>query len=299
MPLPLIPLIAGASALAGGGIDAISTGRQNRKSREFSREMYERQKQDNLSFWNLQNEYNSPQSQMNRFQEAGLNPNLIYGQGNSGNSGSVQTPDVQSPQFRTPEYGRAVSAGGLSVINAIYDLDIKAAQADNLRAQNTVIEQDALLRAAQIAQTRISTSRGEFDLNFETQFRDISADAKREDLRQTKAFTDIALRKDVRDAALNSTSIAEAFSRMQTAMDQRAGMALSRSQTIEETRRIKAEVARINQNIQLMKQDGTLKSLDIELRKQGINPQDPMWARIIGRLLARATDFMGVGDNAK
>lgn len=37
----------------------------------------------NLELWNLANEYNSPAAQMGRYQDAGLNPNLIYGQQNT------------------------------------------------------------------------------------------------------------------------------------------------------------------------------------------------------------------------
>lgn len=37
----------------------------------------------NLELWNLQNKYNSPAEQMKRFQDAGLNPNLIYQQQNT------------------------------------------------------------------------------------------------------------------------------------------------------------------------------------------------------------------------
>lgn len=37
----------------------------------------------NVDMWNLANEYNSPKSQMLRYQEAGLNPNLIYSQQNT------------------------------------------------------------------------------------------------------------------------------------------------------------------------------------------------------------------------
>ena len=52
----------------------------------------------NKEMWNLQNEYNSPKSQMARYKEAGLNPNLIYQQGNPGNASSPVTynrPQVQ------------------------------------------------------------------------------------------------------------------------------------------------------------------------------------------------------------
>lgn len=36
----------------------------------------------NLELWNLMNEYNTPSAQMQRYQDAGLNPNLIYSQQN-------------------------------------------------------------------------------------------------------------------------------------------------------------------------------------------------------------------------
>lgn len=44
---------------------------------------------NNINLWNMQNEYNTPKNQMLRFKEAGLNPNLIYGQTNT--AGSIAT----------------------------------------------------------------------------------------------------------------------------------------------------------------------------------------------------------------
>lgn len=52
----------------------------------------------NKEMWNLMNEYNSPQAQMQRFKEAGLNPMLVYQQGTPGNASSpaqYQKPNVQ------------------------------------------------------------------------------------------------------------------------------------------------------------------------------------------------------------
>ena len=52
----------------------------------------------NKEMWNLMNEYNSPQAQMQRFKEAGLNPMLVYQQGTPGNASSpaqYQKPSVQ------------------------------------------------------------------------------------------------------------------------------------------------------------------------------------------------------------
>lgn len=39
--------------------------------------------------WQQQNAYNTPAAQMQRFTDAGLNPNLVYGQGNNGNASSM------------------------------------------------------------------------------------------------------------------------------------------------------------------------------------------------------------------
>lgn len=51
--------------------------------------MQQQQQAYELKLWNMKNEYDSPLQQMKRYQDAGLNPNLIYGQQNtSGNSPS-------------------------------------------------------------------------------------------------------------------------------------------------------------------------------------------------------------------
>ncbi|MEM2002454.1 MAG: hypothetical protein QXT77_07415 [Candidatus Methanomethylicaceae archaeon] len=48
-----------------------------------------------------QNLYDSPASQMERYKAAGLNPNLIYGQGTPGNMGSVpQMQNIAGPQMQ-------------------------------------------------------------------------------------------------------------------------------------------------------------------------------------------------------
>lgn len=62
---------------------------------------------------NYMNMYNSPQSQMQRFLEAGLNPHLIYGRGNEGNqSGTPEYhPAPQNYNYQPMEIGGAL--GGI------------------------------------------------------------------------------------------------------------------------------------------------------------------------------------------
>lgn len=136
MPIPII----------GDIISAVSTAKQNKKSQEFARERYQVEKKDSLDFWRQQNEYNTPEAQMARFQKAGLNPNLIYGQGSSGNAGQIDTPDTQSASFRTPDLGGLKSS---SPLLDYFDVRIKQATTSNLKAQNGVLQQEMILKAVE------------------------------------------------------------------------------------------------------------------------------------------------------
>lgn len=62
---------------------------------EKQNELNEAAFQRNLQQWNMENAYNSPAAQMQRFAEAGLNPNRIYDQSNTAAS---------SPTFEAPKY---------------------------------------------------------------------------------------------------------------------------------------------------------------------------------------------------
>lgn len=294
-PVTTAALITAGAAIAGGGVNAASTSKMNKKSMAFSRQMYDRQRSDQLNDWNRVNDYNSPQAQMKRLQDAGLNPNLVYGQGSGGGGSASPVPatDVQNPQFRTPEWGGAISAGGLAGINAYYDLEIKQAQINNLKSQNTVIEQEALLKAAQTAATGTGEESTRFKLDFEKDLRDVSADSRREQLRQTKTSTDLSFNKDAREAAINSSNVTEAAQRMLNLHEQRLTAQIERTRTRVDIQRLIAEKSRIRESVVQMQKDGRLKDLDIELREKGINPQDPMWARIVARILGNFFDSDG------
>lgn len=83
MPFPLIPL---AMAIGTTALNYFGGQRAVRKQQEA-----------NMELAKYQNRYNSPAAQMARYKEAGLNPNLIYSQGNPGNMSPIPTVDVGAP----------------------------------------------------------------------------------------------------------------------------------------------------------------------------------------------------------
>lgn len=132
-------LAAGGLAALQAGIAAGESRRASRDQRETSMKLAKYQWSKDLEMWNLANAYNTPQSQMQRFKDAGLNPNLIYGQGNSGNAAQAM-PKFQAPTLRydypVPDF--------VGAMTAFQDIRIKQAQIDNLKEQNKVIETKAL-----------------------------------------------------------------------------------------------------------------------------------------------------------
>lgn len=116
---------------------------------KYQSKLQEKQNEYNLNMWNLQNEYNSPQAQMKRYEEAGLNPALIYSQGNPGNATSAPVQGVpDAPDFSRDmrELGQAFNIEGLKTAIA----NRKKAQAEARQAlavaEDAESDNDALRR---------------------------------------------------------------------------------------------------------------------------------------------------------
>lgn len=76
------------------------------------------------------NQYNAPKQQMERFREAGLNPNLMYSQGDPGQQTQIAEYNQPPSDFSK----RQPMVNIPSIISAYQDYRIKEAQADQARA---------------------------------------------------------------------------------------------------------------------------------------------------------------------
>lgn len=106
-----------------------------RETNAANRKLSEYEWNKNLEMWNLQNQYNSPAAQMQRYKDAGLNPNLVYGQGSSGNATTLpkySAPTMQ-PVTVNPQLLRLENA--LGVLGNYMDYRIKSAQEEQIKAQ--------------------------------------------------------------------------------------------------------------------------------------------------------------------
>lgn len=276
--LPFIPAaITAGSNIIGNLLGAGAQNKANRDQRNFTLQMYNQQRQDSLADWNRQNEYNSPTSQMARLRTAGLNENLVYGNGQAVQAaGPVRSSDSGSyrPEAFRPDFS-SIGPG----FSSVYDLQLKEAQTDNLKAQNTVLLNDAILKAAQIAETNartakttVDTQTGSFSLGQSQRLADISADAAAANLRKLQVDTGIALDTNERQKALTSSTLAQAAESILKSRSDRATSIHQRNL--------------IDAQIQSVLRDPNLKDLDIDLKKLGISPNDPVVLRVLGRVLS-------------
>lgn len=107
--------------------DALLTNYFNRKA---SKKEYDR----NIALWNMQNEYNLPVNQMQRLRDAGLNPNLVYGNGATTLAASTHAAPRQTV---TPYQSESI----LQYVNAYQNLRQNDATIANMRAQTDLIRQ--------------------------------------------------------------------------------------------------------------------------------------------------------------
>lgn len=130
-------IVSGATQLGNSIIQAGQSKKNIKRTLAANKELAKYQHAMNLESWQMQNAYNTPAMQMQRFQEAGLNPNLIYGQGNAGNASSIQAyPDVKA------DYSGQLPIASLptDVISTYQDVKLRAAQINNVAANTAATE---------------------------------------------------------------------------------------------------------------------------------------------------------------
>lgn len=116
-------ITAGAANIIGGVVNAFTAKKNTDLGNRANRELAEYQYSKDLEMWNKGNAYNDPTAQMDRLKRAGLNANLVYGQGAVGNTAG-QLPKYNAP---TMSYNYRPPVDPLAMIGAYQDFRLKQA----------------------------------------------------------------------------------------------------------------------------------------------------------------------------
>lgn len=254
MGLPLAIMAAETGMKASGSIlNPILQHNQNIRNQRFQREQYERQRADNLSDWQRENEYNSPQQQMARLKAAGLNPNLVYGNGAvatgaSVNSASAQASPGAAPEFRAPDIGNTMSQYQ-SIQSTQAQTDLLGQQLQNQQAQNELIKAQTLKTIAEIPGSQSSSQMKQILAEY---FPDLT----RENLRSKQLGNEIQAGEPTRrnQAMANNT-----LTTLQNILESKARMS-----------KIPLEKQQIEANIRNLNQSELVKALERRTKEQQI-----------------------------
>lgn len=262
------PLAIAGMAAAGTAANAISQGTQNRKSRKWSEKMYERQRQDNLEFWHMQNQFNDPAQQRARMEAAGLNPALMYG-----GSGSVSpAANLGSPDTPRPEFNPAMIGSGLQEFAQIYDLELKQAQTSNVKALANLNNEKTIMEQIRQVGEGYKNHILHIDAHNKEELGELSLQHMRQTINKLKADTAYTLDQNERAAAMFAPNLQNAVEDILT-------------------KRLGREVT--GQTLYNLGLDGQIKELDARLSRLGIRPNDPFYAHFVGNVIGHFTQKFG------
>lgn len=278
MPLDnsLLPFVGIGLEQASQAMNNYNQHRNNEKQRKWSEKMYQRQREDSLADWTMQNNYNSPEAQMARLRTAGLNPNLVYNNGAAHAADAVRSSDTGNyrPEAPRMDFAHAAANG----IGQYYDMQIKDATIQNLKQQGENLQADNLLKkaqtlatTAQAGKTTVDQKTGEFDLYMKGLLKNFSYEAARLGVAKQKADITYTLDENERKRLSNNASLQENAVRI--LLMRRQASATS------------ANEAEISQRITNLKKDARLKDLEISLREMGVNTNDPLYQRILSQII--------------
>lgn len=233
---------------SGNLTNVIQTNKVNRKNRRYAEKVYNKTFWDNRKNQDRANWYNSPKQQMKRFKEAGLNPNLIYGQGNSGPSGVQPGTTQQSTEFK-PITDQAEA--GANMFEGYANTTQMRLQAAQIQAQTHLIEKQTLNT---MSQTDLSLYSLEDQQAMEESRRRLlgsRADNIEQSTSSSKTQQQLSIIKNTRDTTL-------AISKLLT-----DSVGRRQAKSIISHTNVKREIDEFKR----------------DMWAQKINPNDPLWAR--------------------
>lgn len=130
------------AASAIGAIGNFFTGGASaRKQYQYQSKLMDKQNQQQIDFWKMNNEYNTPFNQRARLERAGLNPDLMYG--GSGNMYQSQMPGAASGSAPNVDYGSFSDNLRFAMQAQVMD-----AQVSKIEHENQLLAEQALTQAS-------------------------------------------------------------------------------------------------------------------------------------------------------
>lgn len=255
IPLGLALLLGGISAagsVAGSALGASAQDRANAQNLEIAK----MQNAWNLEQWHRENAYNKPTQQMQRLSEAGLNPNLVYGNGATTQAAaSPRAAGAKMEAFKDYNFGlHDATSTYLNTLNTEKNLELAQSQKAALDAQT-------LHEGVKQAETLARKNLSEFNLNLAKKTEDYSLQAAYLNVQRTQAEIDRAITENaIKDYELNI---------LQPLQGKISDQQLHNLKTMGD----------------MLIYQRDYEGIKLALARAGVNINDPLWARQLNQFL--------------
>lgn len=270
-----VALINAGATMASGATQAIAQSNINKRTRAWNEKMYGLQREHALADWNMQNEYNDPSAVMARLRKAGLNPNLVYGNGAATPTDTVRSSSSPAWNPQAPDMSFIGHAAG-NALSAYQNWEMKEAQTNNLRAQNTVLLEEAALKAATTKNLEQRTDTGVFDLGMKNILAETNYETKKTELERLKTQIGISLDENERRAALTAQSLTKG---VQEVINMKAAKELSEQQRLK-----------LKKEMEILKWDEKLKAIEHRIKAATGISGGGVVAGVIGKIATEAIE---------
>jgi len=273
-----LPLIMGGLS---GGVNAYMQQQRDKKERKWNQEDYAQQRADALADFERTNQYNSPQQQMVRLRQAGLNPNLVYGKGADNTSAMVRSSNINKS---TPSAYQIPEQPITQIAQGFMDMQMKQAQTDNLTIQADLMRKEALLKDVTATKVLQETANSEFQLKQANSLKDLVVEQAKANLQNTQATTvgtqatTLLTNEKTKEVTQNMSLAVREDERRQLSSLDNHNVAIQ--EIAERKLRIAKnpdEVALLKATVENAKNEGIVKQAQSILAKEGVFPNDPWY----------------------
>lgn len=135
--------------------------RMQKKTIQANKDQAEYAYSKEVEMMNRMNDYNNPAAQMERLKAAGLNPNMVYGQGSGGAAGNQSS----IPKYNAPTIQYSANPIDIPGMIAMYqNVQMRQAQINNLKAQNDQIRTSTMATQMSAGLTKVNTDQASENL---------------------------------------------------------------------------------------------------------------------------------------